>query len=55
MTNPPDTAPVEHETEHYAPNTHDVSQHVRGYLIIGAPLIFVTLLPVCPSSVTFVA
>ena len=53
MNNPPDTAPVEHETEHYAPNTHDVSKHVRGYLIIGATLIFCTLLTVFLSYVNF--
>ena len=35
MNNPPTTEPVEHETEHYAPHDHDVSKHVRGYLLVG--------------------
>lgn len=53
MNNPPDTAPVEHETEHYAPNTHDVSKHVRGYLLVGAILLFCTGLTVFLSYVDF--
>jgi hypothetical protein len=36
MNNPPTTEPIETETEHYAPQAHDVSKHVRGYLMVGA-------------------
>jgi caa(3)-type oxidase subunit IV len=50
MNNPPTTAPVEHETEHYA---HDVSKHVRGYLIVGGTLLFFTALTVFLSYVNF--
>ena len=53
MNNPPTTAPVEHETEHYAPNVHDVSKHVRGYLLVGAALLFCTALTVFLSYVDF--
>jgi cytochrome c oxidase subunit IV len=53
MNNPPDTAPVEHETEHYAPQGHDVSKHVRGYLIVGGLLLFFTALTVFLSYVNF--
>ncbi len=53
MNNPPTTAPVEHETEHYAPNTHDVSKHVRGYLMVGGALLFFTALTVFLSFVNF--
>ena len=53
MNNPPDTAPVEHETEHYAPQGHDVSKHVRGYLIVGGMLLFFTALTVFLSYVNF--
>ena len=53
MNNPPTTAPVEHETEHYAPNVHDVSKHVRGYLLVGAALLFFTALTVFLSYVDF--
>jgi caa(3)-type oxidase subunit IV len=50
MNNPPTTAPVEHETEHYA---HDVSKHVRGYLIVGGALLCFTALTVFLSYVNF--
>ncbi|HEX4665768.1 MAG TPA: cytochrome C oxidase subunit IV family protein [Chthoniobacterales bacterium] len=53
MNNPPTTAPVEHETEHYAPNAHDVSKHVRGYLLVGATLLIFTGLTVALSYVNF--
>lgn len=53
MNNPPDTAPVEHETEHYAPNTHDVTKHVRGYLLVGGTLLICTGLTVFLSYVDF--
>ena len=39
MNNPPTTEPVDHETEHYA---HDVSKHVRGYLMVGVTLLIFT-------------
>ena len=48
MNNPPDIAPVEHETEHYAPQAHDVGKHVRGYLMVGGVLLFFTALTVFP-------
>src|SRR5260221_13872942 len=48
MNNPPTTEPVDHETEHYA---HDVSKHVRGYLIVGATLLIFTGLTVALSYV----
>ena len=50
MNNPPTTAPVEHETEHYA---HDVSKHLRGYLMVGGTLLFFTALTVFLSYVNF--
>jgi cytochrome c oxidase subunit 4 len=50
MNNPPTTEPVDHETEHYA---HDVSKHVRGYLYVGATLLFCTALTVFLSYVNF--
>lgn len=50
MNNPPDISPSEHETEQYA---HDVSKHVRGYLIVGGALIFCTALTVFLSYVNF--
>lgn len=53
MNNPPTTTPVEHETEHYAPNVHDVSKHVRGYLLVGGTLLFFTALTVFLSYVNF--
>jgi caa(3)-type oxidase subunit IV len=53
MNNPPTTEPVEHETEHYAPNVHDVSKHVRGYLLVGGALLFFTALTVFLSYVNF--
>lgn len=48
MNNPPTTEPVDHETEHYA---HDVSKHVRGYLMVGATLLIFTALTVALSYV----
>ena len=53
MNNPPDTAPVEHETEHFAPNSHDIGKHVRAYLLVGGTLLFCTLLTVFLSYVNF--
>jgi caa(3)-type oxidase subunit IV len=50
MNNPPTTEPVDHETEHYA---HDVSKHVRGYLMIGLILLICTGLTVFLSYVNF--
>ena len=50
MNNPPTTEPIDHETEHYA---HDVSKHVRGYLIVGGTLIVCTALTVFLSYVNF--
>ena len=50
MNNPPTTEPVDHETEHYA---HDVSKHVRGYLIVGGTLLVCTALTVFLSYVNF--
>ncbi|MEO5753573.1 MAG: cytochrome C oxidase subunit IV family protein [Chthoniobacterales bacterium] len=50
MNNPPTTEPVDHETEHYA---HDVSKHVRGYLIVGGALLFFTALTVYLSYLDF--
>jgi caa(3)-type oxidase subunit IV len=50
MNNPPDVSPTEHETEHYA---HEVSKHVRGYLLVGATLLFCTALTVFLSYVNF--
>jgi caa(3)-type oxidase subunit IV len=51
MNNPPTTEPVDHETEHYAPTEHDVSKHVRGYLLVGAVLLIFTVLTVALSYV----
>lgn len=53
MNNPPTTEPVDHETEHYAPHSHDVSKHVRGYLLVGATLLVFTGLTVFLSYVDF--
>lgn len=53
MNNPPTTAPVPHETEAYAPHDHDVSKHVRGYLMVGATLLVCTGLTVFLSYVDF--
>jgi caa(3)-type oxidase subunit IV len=53
MNNPPTTEPVDHETENYAPHAHDISKHVRGYLIVGGTLIFCTALTVFLSYVNF--
>src|SRR5438270_10529346 len=50
MNNPPATDPIETETEHYA---HEVSKHVRGYLYVGATLLFCTALTVFLSYVNF--
>ena len=51
MNNPPSTEPIEQETEHYAPHSHDVSKHVRGYLIVGATLLVFTVITVALSYV----
>lgn len=48
MNNPPTTEPVDYETEHYA---HDVSKHVRGYLMVGGGLLVFTALTVVLSYV----
>ena len=53
MNNPPTTEPVDHETENYAPSPHDISKHVRGYLIVGGLLLFFTALTVFLSYVNF--
>ena len=53
MNNPPTTEPIETETEHYAPQAHDVSKHVRGYLMVGATLLVFTALTVFLSYVNF--
>jgi caa(3)-type oxidase subunit IV len=53
MNNPPTTEPIETETEHYAPQAHDVSKHVRGYLLVGAALICFTILTVFLSYLDF--
>ncbi len=50
MNNPPDISPSEHETEAYA---HDVSKHVRGYLIVGGTLLAFTALTVFLSYINF--
>jgi len=53
MNNPPTTEPIETETEHYAPHAHDVSKHVRGYLLVGATLLVFTAITVALSYVHF--
>jgi caa(3)-type oxidase subunit IV len=53
MNNPPTTEPIETETEHYAPQAHDVSKHVRGYLMVGGALLFCTALTVFLSYMNF--
>ena len=50
MNNPPDITPVPHETEEYA---HDVSHHVKKYLLVGAILLTFTALTVFLSYVDF--
>lgn len=50
MQHPPDVAPVDHETEEYA---HDVSHHVRKYLMVGALLLAFTIITVALSYVDF--
>lgn len=50
MQHPPDVAPVDHETEEYA---HDVSHHVRKYLMVGALLLTFTVITVALSYVDF--
>ncbi|MDQ6861142.1 MAG: cytochrome C oxidase subunit IV family protein [Verrucomicrobiota bacterium] len=50
MDHPPDISPVQHETEEYA---HDVSHHVRKYLMVGALLIAFTALTVFLSYIDF--
>lgn len=53
MNNPPTTEPIKTETEHYAPHAHDVSKHVRGYLMVGATLLVCTALTVFLSYMDF--
>src|SRR5437763_16341309 len=50
MNNPPDVAPDPAEHEEYA---HNVQQHVKGYLMVGAALLFFTGLTVALSYVDF--
>ncbi|MGH8100388.1 MAG: cytochrome C oxidase subunit IV family protein [Chthoniobacterales bacterium] len=50
MNNPPDVSPDSKEYEEYA---HGVQQHVSRYLIVGAVLLFFTLLTVALSYVDF--
>ena len=50
MNNPPDIAQDPAEHEEYA---HGVHQHVSRYLIVGAVLLFFTLLTVALSYVDF--
>jgi cytochrome c oxidase subunit IV len=50
MEHPPDVSPVTHETEQYA---HDVSSHVRKYLLVGATLLSFTAITVALSYVNF--
>ncbi len=50
MNNPPDVTPDPSEHEAYA---HDVSHHVKKYLMVGAVLIVFTALTVFLSYVDF--
>ena len=50
MNNPPDVSPDPAEHEEYA---HNVQKHVKGYLMVGAALIFCTALTVALSYVDF--
>ena len=50
MNNPPDVSPDPSEHEEYA---HNVSKHVKGYLIVGAILLAATALTVGLSYVDF--
>ena len=50
MQHPPDVAPVDHETEEYA---HDVSHHVKKYLMVGGLLLAFTIITVALSYVDF--
>lgn len=50
IQHPPDTTPVDHETEQYA---HDVAHHVRKYLMVGATLLTFTIITVALSYVNF--
>jgi caa(3)-type oxidase subunit IV len=50
MNNPPDVSPDPAEHEEYA---HNVQKHVRGYLMVGAALLFCTGLTVALSYVDF--
>jgi caa(3)-type oxidase subunit IV len=50
MNNPPDVSPDPAEHEEYA---HNVQKHVKGYLMVGAALIFCTALTVGLSYVNF--
>ena len=50
MNNPPDVSPDPREHEEYA---HEVSRHVRGYLMVGGTLLLFTALTVFLSYVNF--
>ena len=50
MNNPPDVSPDPAEHEEYA---HNVQKHVKGYLMVGAALLFCTALTVALSYVEF--
>lgn len=50
MNNPPDVSQDPAEHEEYA---HNVQKHVKGYLLVGAALIFCTALTVGLSYVNF--
>jgi caa(3)-type oxidase subunit IV len=50
MNNPPDVSPDPREHEEYA---HEVSRHVRGYLMVGGALLLFTALTVFLSYVNF--
>jgi cytochrome c oxidase subunit 3 len=50
MNNPPDVSPDPAEHEEYA---HNVQKHVKGYLMVGAALLFCTALTVALSYVDF--
>src|SRR6476646_3625107 len=50
MNNPPDVSPDPAEHEEYA---HNVQKHVKGYLMVGAALLFCTGLTVALSYVDF--
>ena len=50
MNNPPDVSPDPREHEEYA---HEVSKHVRGYLMVGGTLLVFTALTVFLSYINF--